>query len=145
MMLPRVFIRIRYSHANWPGEWSYHGGLHFFREVYFACSLPLLTESRVWLEARQFVRKNCRPDRLCTSRLKARQFVIKITNHKKSFGNARLLERSQNSFYDFFTLKLAIFNCRCDKFSEIMCKKIINALNLYNPSEGLYKLLRDWI
>ena len=51
-----------------------------------------------------------------------------------------VLERSQNSFYDFFTLKLAIFNCRCDKFSEIMCKKIINALNLYNPSEGLYKL-----
>ena len=38
------------------------------------------------------------------------------------------MERSQNSLYDFFTLKLAIFKVRCDKFSEVMCKKIINAL-----------------
>ncbi len=37
------------------------------------------------------MRKNCRPDHLCAARLKARQFVIKITNHKKSFGNAPVL------------------------------------------------------
>ena len=53
-----------------------------------ASNSPRISESRVWLEARQFVRKNCRPDRLCAARLKARQFVIKITNHKKSFGIA---------------------------------------------------------
>jgi hypothetical protein len=54
----------------------------------FFLQSPPSGESRVWLEARQFVRKNCRPDRLCAARLKARQFVIKITNHKKSFGIA---------------------------------------------------------
>jgi hypothetical protein len=37
--------------------------------------------------------KNCRPDRLCAARLKARQFVIKITNHKKSFGIAPISGR----------------------------------------------------
>jgi hypothetical protein len=48
----------------------------------FFSQSPPSGESRVWLEARQFVLKNCSPDRLCAARLKARQFVIKITNHR---------------------------------------------------------------
>jgi hypothetical protein len=65
-----------------------------------ASNSPRISESQVWLEARQFVRKKCRPDRLCAARLKAKQFVIKITNHKKSFGIApitELLRRGANA------------------------------------------------